>query len=75
MKTIYVLLNSAEKARHFVDDVSYVEGNATIRFGRNSIDAKSIMGVFTLDLSKKLKLEIENWKEEYDILFKKYLVL
>ena len=75
MKTIYVLLNSAEKARHFVDDVSYVEGSATIRFGRNSIDAKSIMGVFTLDLSKKLKLEIENWKEEYDILFKKYLVL
>lgn len=75
MKTIYVLLNSAEKARHFVDDVSYVEGNATIRFGRNCIDAKSIMGVFTLDLSKKLKLEIENWKEEYDILFKKYLVL
>lgn len=75
MKTIYVLLNSAEKARHFVDDVSNVEGNATIRFGRNSIDAKSIMGVFTLDLSKKLKLEIENWKEEYDILFKKYLVL
>lgn len=75
MKTIYVLLNSAEKARHFVDDVSYVESNATIRFGRNSIDAKSIMGVFTLDLSKKLKLEIENWKEEYDILFKKYLVL
>ena len=75
MKTIYVLLTSAEKARHFVDDVSYVEGNATIRFGRNSIDAKSIMGVFTLDLSKKLKLEIENWKEEYDILFKKYLVL
>lgn len=75
MKTIYVLLNSAEKVRHFVDDVSYVEGNATIRFGRNCIDAKSIMGVFTLDLSKKLKLEIENWKEEYDILFKKYLVL
>lgn len=75
MKTIYVLLNSAEKARHFVDDVSYVEGNATIRFGKNCIDAKSIMGVFTLDLSKKLKLEIENWKEEYDILFKKYLVL
>lgn len=75
MKTIYVLLNSAEKARNFIDDVSYVEGNATIRFGRNYIDAKSIIGVFTLDLSKKLKLEIEDWKEEYDILFEKYLVL
>lgn len=75
MKTIYVLLDSIEKAKNFVDDVSYVKGNATIRYGGNYIDAKSIMGVFTLDLSKKLKLEIEDWKEEYIVLFERYLAL
>ena len=75
MKTIYVLLDSIEKAKNFVEDVSCVKGNATIRYGKNFIDAKSIMGVFTLDLSKKLRLEIDDWKEEYIVLFERYLVL
>ena len=68
MKTIYVLLNSAEKARHFVDDVSYVEGNATIRFGKNCIDAKSIMGIFSLALSKAIDLNIHDDDNIDDIL-------
>ena len=33
--------------------------------GKDVIDAKSIMGIFSLDLSNPLQLGIENWKEEY----------
>ena len=33
--------------------------------GKYVIDAKSIMGIFSLDLSNPLQLGIENWKEEY----------
>lgn len=40
-------------------------GDVTIVSGRYVIDAKSIMGIFSLDLSKPMKLEIEDWKDEY----------
>lgn len=74
MKTVYILLNSMDKVIDFVKDVFYVEGNATIRFGMSCVDAKSIVAVFTLDLTKALRLEIENWKDEYVLLLKRYLI-
>lgn len=37
------------------------------------IDAKSIMEIFSLDLSKPLQHEIENWREEYAAVIERYL--
>lgn len=75
MKTVFVLLDSMEKVTGFVRDVSGVEGRALIPFGMSYVDAKSIVAVFTLDLTKALRLEIENWKEDYAVLLKRYLIL
>ena len=53
--------------------MSRIEGEATLFSGRYVIDAKSIMGIFSLDLTKPMKLEIENWKDEYEELIRKYI--
>ena len=41
--------------------------------GKYVVDAKSIMGIFSLELSKPLRLEIEDWREEYAAVIEKYL--
>lgn len=73
MKIMNIYLHSVKDVTEFVNEISKVEGAATIYAGRYIINAKSIMGIFSLDLSEPLKLEIENWKEEYAPRLEKYL--
>ena len=52
MKTVTVNLNSIEKVKSFVKDLNKFENDFDLVSGRFAIDAKSIMGIFALDLSK-----------------------
>ena len=72
-KTYDVFLGSVDKVKSFVNDMGRIEGDAFLSVGRYVIDAKSIMGIFSLDLSKPLHLEVEKWKEEYVSVIDKYL--
>lgn len=74
MKLLHVSLNSIEKVKKFVNDMGKIEGDAFLLAGRYVIDAKSIMGIFSLDLSKPLNLKIEKWREEYAVLLHRYLI-
>ncbi len=65
IKTMDILLPSVDAVKSFVNVVENMPGDVTIVSGRYVIDAKSIMGIFSLDLSKPMKLEIEEWKDEY----------
>ncbi len=60
MKTVTVNLNSIEKVKSFVKDISQYENDFDLVSGHNSIDAKSIMAIFALDLSKPLQLNIHS---------------
>ena len=72
-KSFEILLGSVDKVKAFVNDMSKIEGDVFLCVGKYVIDAKSIMGIFSLELSKPLRLEIENWKEEYAAILEKYL--
>ena len=72
-KSFDVMLRSVDLVKSFVNDMSKIEGNVFLSVGRYVIDAKSIMGIFSLELSKPLKLEIEKWKDEYAVMLEKYL--
>jgi phosphocarrier protein HPr len=61
--TIYIELRSIDMVKKFVDELAPMEGNFELLSGRYVIDAKSIMGIFSLDLSKPLQLRIENANE------------
>ena len=58
MKTVDISLNSIDKVKSFVNDISKFEYDFDLVSGRYVIDAKSIMGIFSLDLAKPIKIEI-----------------
>ena len=60
MQTIKVSLNSIEKVKVFVNSVSKYDSDFDLISGRYVIDAKSIMGIFSLDLSKPIELSIHD---------------
>ena len=51
MKTVKISLNSIDKVKAFVNDVTKFNTDFDLVSGRYVIDAKSIMGIFSLDLS------------------------
>ena len=58
MKTVKISLNSIDKVKAFVNDITKFETDFDLVSGRYVIDAKSIMGIFSLDLSKDVDLNI-----------------
>ena len=58
MKTVKISLNSIDKVKAFVNDVTKFNTDFDLVSGRYVIDAKSIMGIFSLDLSKPIDLAI-----------------
>ena len=58
MKTVQISLNSIDKVKSFVNDITKFDCDFDLVSGRYVIDAKSIMGIFSLDLSKPIDLAI-----------------
>lgn len=58
MKTVKISLNSIDKVKSFVNDLTKFDSDFDLVSGRYVIDAKSIMGIFSLDLSKPIELNI-----------------
>ena len=58
MKTVKISLNSIDKVKSFVNDITKFDNDFDLVSGRYVIDAKSIMGIFSLDLSKPIDLSI-----------------
>ena len=58
MKTVQISLNSIDKVKSFVNAITQFDYDFDMISGRYVIDAKSIMGIFSLDLSKPIDLAI-----------------
>ena len=58
MKTVKICLNSIDKVKSFVNEIAKFDNDFDLVSGRYVIDAKSIMGIFSLDLSKPINLNI-----------------
>ena len=57
MKAFNILLSSINDVKDFVNIVSKYDTDIDLTSGRYVVDAKSIMGIFSLDLSKPIKVE------------------
>jgi phosphotransferase system HPr-like phosphotransfer protein len=76
MKTVKICLNSIDKVKAFVNDITKFDSDFDLVSGRYVIDAKSIMGIFSLDLSKNIDLNIhaEHNVDEILEVLKPYIV-
>lgn len=58
MKNFNIMLHSINDVKTFVNSVNKYDFDVDLTSGRYVVDAKSIMGIFSLDLSKPIKVEV-----------------
>ena len=58
MKSLKISLEMAQKVKEFVAITQESECEILLESGKYVVDAKSILGIFSLDLSKPLTVEI-----------------
>ncbi len=58
MKCFNIMLHSINDVKSFVNSVNKYDFDVDLTSGRYVVDAKSIMGIFSLDLSKPIKVEV-----------------
>jgi phosphotransferase system HPr-like phosphotransfer protein len=68
MRSVYIDLKNGRLVKPFVDDIRNLKGTFNLVSGRTVINAKSLMGIYCLDLSKPILLQIDEGVEE-DIAF------
>ncbi len=56
MKSVEIKLKTIEDVRNFVNTVTAFDADIDLSSGRYIVDAKSIMGIFSLDLLNPIKL-------------------
>lgn len=66
MQKIDIKLSLAENVKTFVNIVNRYDFDMDLRSGRHVVDAKSILGIFSLDLSKPITLEVDDEKDKDD---------
>lgn len=62
--TCVIKLNSLEKVKRFVDEVTTFECDVDVLYRRYILDAKSIMALLSADLTESLKVMIHT--DDYD---------
>lgn len=69
MKKLFKLrLSKVDEVRQFVDLASSVDGEVMLKSGRWCINGKSILGVFSLDLSSDIDCEVEASEDSLTVL-------
>lgn len=59
-KTFTVNLNAIESVKKFVKIANMIPVDVTVSEGKYTIDGKSIMGIFSLDLSKPVTVNVQS---------------
>lgn len=68
MRSVRVSLNTINKVKAFVKDITKYEYDFNLVSGRYVINAKSIMGIFSLDLTKPMYLNINTDERNDELL-------
>ena len=68
-KERYVNLNSIERVKNFVTQIIKIESDIDLISGRYTLDSKSIMAIFSVNLNNKLKLVLHSDDEDEIKLF------
>ncbi len=68
MKSVKISLNSIDKVKSFVNDIAKFDAEFDLVSGRYVIDAKSIMGIFSLVFSQPIDLNIHAEGDDSEIM-------
>lgn len=65
MRSLNIKLDSIDKVKDFVNIINTFDSDFDLASSRYVVDAKSIMGIFSLDVSSVLRLDIQD-DSQYD---------
>lgn len=73
MKDKKILINTTSLVKNFVAEASKLDGDVSLisENGKYVINGKSIMGIFSLNLSRPLYVRAENSNKEFESFLKK----
>lgn len=78
MNTFNISINTIDKVKRFVNLTNRCETDVDIISGRLLVDAKSIMGIFSMDLTRPMTLRVHESNieklEEYKKLFEEFII-
>lgn len=78
MNTFNISINTIDKVKRFVNLTNRCEADVDIISGRLLVDAKSIMGIFSMDLARPMTLRVHESNieklEEYKKLFEEFII-
>ena len=66
MNTVQILLNTIEKVKSFNRDILFFDSEIDLVQGRYVVDGKSIMGIFSLNLSEPINVTIHEENGEVE---------
>ena len=68
MQQVYVKFNNVEQVTNFINIIDKIDINFDLGMGNRTVDAKSVIGVFGLDLTKPQLLRYDS--DDYRIMEK-----
>lgn len=75
MNKVLIKLDTFDKIRKFVDLTGQLEYDLDLISGRYVVDGKSIMGIFSLDLSKPIEVNVYNNNGGYPKELEEFIIL
>ena len=60
MQQVYVKFNNVEQVTNFINIIDKIDINFDLGLGNRTVDAKSVIGVFGLDLTKPQLLRYDS---------------
>ena len=69
-----IKLNATEEVQEFVNAATKCDFDIDIYYNRFLIDAKSILGILSMDLTKVLTVECHGESKEFDRTLRKFAV-
>ena len=71
---VYILLNTFDKIKKFVDITTHLEYELDLISGRYVVDGKSILGVFSLDLIHPIQVNIPGQPDYYPVELSEFII-
>ena len=60
MRSVYVSFSKVMDVKRFVEKISSLDGDIDLIDGKYIVDARSLMGILAMDLTKPIQLDIQN---------------
>ncbi len=74
METFMILLPSMKDVQKFVTNISKINSDCDLICKRYIVDAKSLLGILSLDMNSPLELRIYSYDEDMKELIQEFLV-